>query len=146
MIQSVWKNLTGLIPAEHLCVTLNTDIETKTHHQTPMTYWYIWVQSFHTLQNCGNKDGNIIQVLQNYISTSVATVVKSMTWRYPYVMEMTKVVKPFIRSGRPNTFGNIVYITDHGRNHHILWGGHGILHIVICDIWYALLLWTLVVA
>ncbi len=48
----------------------------------------------------------------NNISTSVATVVKSMTWLYPYVMEMTKVVKPFIRSGRPNTFGNIVYITD----------------------------------
>ncbi len=26
-------------------------------------------------------------------------------------MEITKVVKPFIRRGWPNTFGNIVYIT-----------------------------------
>ncbi len=25
-------------------------------------------------------------------------------------MEMTKVVKPFIRRGWPNTFGNIVYV------------------------------------
>ncbi len=25
-------------------------------------------------------------------------------------MEITKVVKPFIRRGRPNTFGNIVYM------------------------------------
>ncbi len=25
-------------------------------------------------------------------------------------MEITKVVKPFIRRGWPNTFGNIVYI------------------------------------
>ncbi len=25
-------------------------------------------------------------------------------------MEITKVVKPFIRRGRPNTFGNIVYV------------------------------------
>ncbi len=29
-----------LIPAEHLCVTLNTDLEPKTHHQTPTTYGY----------------------------------------------------------------------------------------------------------
>ncbi len=47
MIQSVWKNLTGLqkdksiIPAEHLCVTLNTDLEPKIHHQTPFPYIYI---------------------------------------------------------------------------------------------------------
>ncbi len=26
-------------------------------------------------------------------------------------MEITKVVKPFIRRGRPNTFGNIVYLS-----------------------------------
>ncbi len=25
-------------------------------------------------------------------------------------MKITKVVKPFIRNGRPNTFGNLVYI------------------------------------
>ncbi len=27
-------------------------------------------------------------------------------------MEITKVVKPFIRRGWPNTFGNIVYIKE----------------------------------
>ncbi len=27
-------------------------------------------------------------------------------------MEIIKVVKPFIRRGWPNTFGNIVYIQD----------------------------------
>ncbi len=32
------------------------------------------------LPNCGNKDGNIIQVLK--ISTSVATVLKCMKWLY----------------------------------------------------------------
>ncbi len=31
-----------------------------------------------TLPNCGNKDGNIIHVLKNCISTSVATVLKCM--------------------------------------------------------------------
>ncbi len=30
-----------LIPAEHLCVTLNADLEPEIHHQTPMTYGYI---------------------------------------------------------------------------------------------------------
>ncbi len=37
------------------------------------------------LPNCGNKDGNIIHVL-NFISTSVATVLKCMKWLYPYVI------------------------------------------------------------
>ncbi len=35
--------------------------------------------------NCDNKDGNIIHVLKNCISTSVAKVLKCMKWRYPYV-------------------------------------------------------------
>ncbi len=30
-------------------------------------------------------------------------------------MEITKVVKPFIRRGRPNTFGNMVHICVHVR-------------------------------
>ncbi len=38
-------------------------------------------------------------------------------------MEITKVVKPFIRRGWPNTFGNIVYIVKQGRNHGIDIGG-----------------------
>ncbi len=85
------------------------------------------------LPNCGNKE---INVLKNCTSTSVATVLKCMKWLYPYVqvigvwwwvfvsrsafkvttevfrlrfvlMEMTKVVKTFIRRRWPNTFGNI---------------------------------------
>ncbi len=36
------------------------------------------------LPNCGNKDGNIIHVLKNCISTSVATVLKCMKWLYQY--------------------------------------------------------------
>ncbi len=38
-----------------------------------------------TLPNCGNKDGSIIYVLKNFISSSVATVLKCMKWLYPYV-------------------------------------------------------------
>ncbi len=34
---------------------------------------------------CGNKDGNIINVLKNCISTSFAIVLKCMKWLYPYV-------------------------------------------------------------
>ncbi len=37
------------------------------------------------LPNCGNKDGNIINVLQNCFYTSVATDLKCMKWLYPYV-------------------------------------------------------------
>ncbi len=36
-------------------VNLNADLETKTHHQTPMTSVNIWVQSFHTTQNCSTE-------------------------------------------------------------------------------------------
>ncbi len=35
MIQSVWKNLTCLQKAATSGVTLNPDLEPKTHHQTP---------------------------------------------------------------------------------------------------------------
>ncbi len=35
------------------------------------------------LPNCGNKDGNIINVLKNGLSTSVAIVLKCMKWLYP---------------------------------------------------------------
>ncbi len=38
-----------------------------------------------TLPNCGNKDGNIIHVLKNCISTSVATVLKYMKWLHPHM-------------------------------------------------------------
>ncbi len=36
------------------------------------------------LPNCANKDENIIHVLKNCISTSVATVLKCMKLLYPY--------------------------------------------------------------
>ncbi len=70
MIQSVWKNLTGLIPAEHLCVTLNTDLEPKTndlyiHYMDKSTGTPLSLEEKKTLPNCGNKDGNIIHVLKN---------------------------------------------------------------------------------
>ncbi len=75
MIQSVWKNLTGLIPAEHLCVTLNTDLETKTndlyiHYMDKSTGTTPSVEEKKALPNCGNKDGNIIHVLKNWICNS----------------------------------------------------------------------------
>ncbi len=34
------------------------------------------------------------------------------------LMEITKVVKPFIRRGCPNTFGNIVYVVNDGSCDH----------------------------
>ncbi len=46
LIQSVWKNLTGLQKAKSWSqlntsgVTVNADLEPKTHHQTPMTCTY----------------------------------------------------------------------------------------------------------
>ncbi len=73
-------------------VTLN---EPQTHHQTPMTCTYaIWTNILgrlllsekKALPNCGNKDGNIIHVLKNCISTSVVTVLNCMKWLYPYVI------------------------------------------------------------
>ncbi len=75
-----------LIPAEHLCVTLHANLEPKMHHQTPMTYSFIiWkklmlhpLEEKKALPNCGNKDGNIIHILKNCISTSIATVLKCM--------------------------------------------------------------------
>ncbi len=128
-----------LIPAEHLWCDFK--FRPRAKNSSPNTNdLYIHYMDISTgtppsleekkaLPNCGNKDGNIIQVLKNYISTSVATVLKCMKWLYPCVegytwegvwwwifgsrfvlMEMTKVVKPFIRRGWPNTFGNILYI------------------------------------
>ncbi len=58
---------------------------THTHYITP-TQILFWssLEEKKALPNCGNKDGNIIHVLQSCISTSVATVLKRMKWRYPY--------------------------------------------------------------
>ncbi len=69
MIQSVWKNLTGLIPAEHLCVTLN---EPQTHHQTLMTctYGYSHFIHFKTVAT----EVEIQFKYMNYVSIFVASV------------------------------------------------------------------------
>ncbi len=73
MIQSVWKNLTGLQKAaEHLCSDFIT------HHQTPMTCPFHYMakvltppslEEKKTTPNCGNKDGNIIHVLKLYCTS-----------------------------------------------------------------------------
>ncbi len=94
MIQSVWKNLTGLIPAEHLWCNFKCRPWAK--NSSPNTndlYFHCMDKSTGTppsleekkaFPNCDNKDGNIIHVLKNCISTSVATCLKCMKWRYPY--------------------------------------------------------------
>ncbi len=48
-------------------------------------YWHPSLEEKKALPNCANKDGNIIHVLKNSISSSVASVLKCMRWRYPYV-------------------------------------------------------------
>ncbi len=78
MIQSVWKNLTGLQKAaEHLWC----DFKWATNSSTYSNDLYIHYMDKSTgtpsleekkaLTNCANKDGNIIHVL-NCISTSYA--------------------------------------------------------------------------
>ncbi len=75
-------------------VTVNADLEPKTHHQTPMTCTYTKVLGHPLLLNrkmhfqiCGNNDGNIIHVFKNCISISVATV-----------LEMSKMTVPICTS------------------------------------------------
>ncbi len=92
MIQSVWKNLTGLQKAaEHLWCDFKwaTNSSPNTNdlyiHYMDKTTCTPSLEEKKTLPNCANSDGNIINVLKNYISTSVATVLKFMKWLYPYV-------------------------------------------------------------
>ncbi len=77
----IWPKVLGQIPIP------------KIRPQTPMTCTFIlWTESFPSLEekkalpSCGNKDGNIINVLKKCISISVATVFKCMKWLYPYVI------------------------------------------------------------
>ncbi len=196
MIQSVWKNLTGLHKAAK---NLWCDFKWATNSSPNTNDLYIHYMDKSTgtpsleekraLPNCGNKDGNIIHVLKNCISTSVAPVLKCINdWTHMYaslvfgdeflahlkshqrcsaafcrpvkffhtdwiiislwflsytqrhchvriekspnccyrirlprislyaetlrfvLMEITKVVTPFIRRGWTNTFGNIITI------------------------------------
>ncbi len=89
MIQSVWKNLTGLQKAaEHLWC----DFKWATNSSPNTNYLYIHYMDKSTgthsleekkaLPNCANKE---ITVLKIFISTSVATVLKCMKWLNPYV-------------------------------------------------------------
>ncbi len=81
MIQSVWKNLTGLQKAaEHLWCDFKW--ATNSSPNTNDLYIHYMDKSTDTpsleekkvLTNCANKDGNIIHVLKNGISSSVAPV------------------------------------------------------------------------
>ncbi len=100
MIQSVWKNLTGLQKAQLNTsgVTLNADqklINTNDlyiHCMDKSTGTPPSLEEKKALPNCGNKDGNIVHVLKNCISTSVATVLKCMKWLYPYVIGVCLVM------------------------------------------------------
>ncbi len=64
-----------LIPGEHFwcdfkCRPWNKNEPTNTND--------IWVQSFYTLQNCCNRDGNTFFKYMNYVSIFVATVWKRL--------------------------------------------------------------------
>ncbi len=83
------------IPAEHIWCDLNADLEPKMNHQTPLTYGYIWVQSFHTLQNC-NRGGNRKIKNKNFVSIFVATV-----WKCHFL---------FLRSWCASTFVHIMNV------------------------------------
>ncbi len=66
-----------LIPAEHLWCDFKCRPWAK--NSSPNTNdLYIWVQSFHTLQNCCNRGGNTIFKYMNYVSIFVATVWKCL--------------------------------------------------------------------
>ncbi len=89
MIQSVWKNLTGLQKAaEHLWCDFKW--ATNSSPNTNDLYIHYMDKSIGTpsleekkaLTNCANKD---IHVLKNCISISVTPVLKCMRWRHPYV-------------------------------------------------------------
>ncbi len=73
-----------LIPAEHLWCDFkcrpnspNTN-DLYIHYMDKSTGTPPSLEEKKTLPNCGNKDGNIIHVLKNCISTSVATDLKCM--------------------------------------------------------------------
>ncbi len=100
-----------LIPAEHFCVTLNADLEPKVsspntddlyiHYMDKITGTPPSLEEKMALPNCGNKDGNIINVLKNCISASVTTVLKCMKLLYPCV----QVIGVWWR-----TFGTVIFI------------------------------------
>ncbi len=105
MIQSVWKNLTGLllIPAEHLWCDFKCRPWAK--NSSPNTNdLYIWVPSFHTLQNCCNRCGNKFFKYMNYVSIFVGTV-----WKCPF---------PLLKKGVSQDFYPYNECTSHSKLSH----------------------------
>ncbi len=84
-----------LIPAEHLWCDFkyrpwakNSSPNTNDlyiHYMDKSTGTPPSLEEKKALPNCGNKDGNIINVLKIFIFTSVATVLKCMKGLHPYV-------------------------------------------------------------
>ncbi len=64
-------------------MTVNADLEPKTHHQTPMTCTYGFSHVRH-LQNCCYRDENTIFKYMNYVSIIVATDWRSIGGAWPY--------------------------------------------------------------
>ncbi len=87
-----------LIPAEHLWCDFkcrpwakNSSPNTNDlciHYMDKSTGTPTSLEEEKALPNCSNKDGNIIHVLKNCISTSVATVLKCMKWLYHWCLVM----------------------------------------------------------
>ncbi len=81
-----------LIPAEHLWCDFkfrpwakNSSPNTNDlyiHYMDIITGTPTSLEEKKALPNCGNKDGNIINVLKSCISNSVATVLRWMKWLY----------------------------------------------------------------
>ncbi len=131
MIQSVWKNLTGQQKAaEHLWCDFkcrpwakNSSPNTNNlyiHYMDKSTGTPPSLEEKNTLPNCGNKDGNIIHVLKNCISTSVATVLKCMKWMYPYVVGVFGSRSAF--KVTPDVFSCFLQtsqVLPHWLNHHL---------------------------
>ncbi len=89
MIQSVWKNLTGLQKAaEHLWCDFKWDTNSSPNTNDLNIYYMDESTGTPSLEekkarpNCGIK---YIYVLKNCISISVASVLKCMKWLNPYV-------------------------------------------------------------
>ncbi len=68
---------TGFVLPGHI-YTILPKVLTTLHSLCGQKYWHPSLEEKKALPNCANKDGNIIHVLKNSISTSVATVLKYM--------------------------------------------------------------------
>ncbi len=77
MIQSVWKNLTGLQKAKSSSPNTN---DMYIHYMDKSTGTPPLLPEKKALPNCGNKDGNIIHIRIFFISTSVTTILKCIKW------------------------------------------------------------------